>query len=76
MSEQLTEKERKKIQEMCFQNPVKSCAIAQTIIDACQMVSCSTFAELKGKGKRTINYQASKLIGIKVEGRKYLIYPQ
>lgn len=76
MKEQLTDKEIKKIQSMCFQNPAKSCAIAQTIVDACQIVSCSAFSELTGKSKRTINYQADKLIGIKVDGRKYIAFPQ
>lgn len=76
MNEQLTEKEIEKIQKMCFQNPVKSCAIAQEIINACQMVSCSTFSDLTGKAKRTINYQAKKLNGVKIDGRKYLVFPQ
>ncbi len=76
MNKQLTEKEIKRIQSMCFQNRAKSCAIAQTIIDACQMISCSTYAELTGKSNRTINYQADKLIGIKIDGRKYIAFPQ
>ena len=76
MEQQLTYKEIRKIQGLCFENRAKSCAIAQTIIDACQIVSCSTFAELTGKSNPTINYQADKLIGITIEGRKYIAFPQ
>lgn len=76
MKEQLTDAEIKKIQNMCFHNPVKACAIAQTIIDVCQIISCASFSKLTGKSKRTINYQAENLIGIKIEDRKYLIFPQ
>jgi len=72
MKQQLTDKEIEKIKNMCFTDPSKSCAIAQLIIDYCQVVSCSTFSGLTGKSKRTINYQAKNLIGIKVEDRKYI----
>lgn len=76
MKQELTQVEIKKLQNICFSNPAKACAVAQIIIDACQMVSCSTFSNLTGKAKRTINYQADKLIGVNIDGRKYISFPQ
>jgi hypothetical protein len=76
MNQTLTQAEKRKIQQLCFSNPSKSCAIVQEFIDALQLVGCNTFAELTGKSKRTINYQSEKLTGIKVEGRKYIVFPQ
>lgn len=72
MPEQLTTLEIEKIQNVCFSNPSRACAIAQLIIDTCQIVSCSVYSDLKGKSKRTINYQARKLVGIKIEERKFI----
>lgn len=72
MKQQLTEEEIEKIQNVCFSNPVKSCAIAQLIIDTCQVVSCATFAKVKNKSKRTINYCSQNLAGVEIEGRKYI----
>jgi len=51
MSELLTSEEIRRIQELCFRNPVKACAIAQVVADTCQLVSCATFAAAKGKSK-------------------------
>ena len=72
MNELLTEKELAKIQNMCFDNPAKMCAIAQEVIDTCQIVSSSKFAELKGKHRNTILQQKDKLIGVQIENRKYI----
>ena len=54
MNQLLTEEETKKIRKLCFSNPAKACAIAQVIIDTCQVINCSTYAAIKNKGKRTI----------------------
>lgn len=72
MNQLLTNQEIEKIQNLCFSNPAKSCAIVQIIIDTCQIVSASTFAELKGKKKRATLYKAKNLTGITIEKRKYL----
>jgi hypothetical protein len=68
----LSQKEKNKIIELCINNPQKSCAIVQTFIDSLQLMPCSTFAELKGKSKRTILYQSDKLTGISIDNRKFL----
>jgi len=72
MTQQLTMEEIEKLRNICFLNPAKGCVIAQEIIDTCQIVSCSTYSELTGKSKRTINYKADKLIGVEIEGRKFI----
>ena len=72
MNEKLTQAEITKIQNICFENPAKACAIAQVIINTCQIVSCATYARLKEKKKRTVLYQSSKLLGVLIEGRKFL----
>jgi hypothetical protein len=74
MKQLLTQKEIDKIQNLCLSNPIKSCAIVQTFIDNLQLVSCADFAELKGKSKRTILYQAKKKTGVEIYGRKYLTF--
>ena len=76
MKQQLTTYEIEKLKSICFSNPAKACAIAQQIIDTCQIISCSTFSNLSGKAKRTINYKAEKMIGIKIEERKFPSYIQ
>jgi hypothetical protein len=68
----LTQEEIKRTQQLCFNNPAKACAIAQIIIDTCQVVSCSTYAEITGKSKRTVQYQSKNLNGVSVEGRRFL----
>ena len=72
MNQNLTDKEIDKIQKLCFENPAKACAFAQTIIDTCQVVSCSTYSKLKGKSKRTIQYQSGNFAGLTIENRKFL----
>ena len=72
MEQQLTDKEIEKLQNLCFSNPAKACAVAQVIMDTLQIVSCSTYASIAGKAKRTINYQADKLIGVEIDERKYI----
>jgi len=72
MNQKLTPAEIEKIQNICFENPAKACAIAQVIINTCQIVSCFTYARLKEKKKRTVLYQSSKLLGVLIEGRKFL----
>lgn len=72
MNKHLTNIEIEKLQNICFSNPKKACAVAQLIIDTCQVISCSTFANIRGKNKRTINYQACKLTGVEIEGRKFI----
>ncbi len=72
MNQKLTQEEVDKIQNLCFNNPAKSCAIAQIIIDTCQVVSCSKYASLKGKNKRTIQYQSDNLTGLNIENRKFI----
>ena len=68
----LTKIEIQKTQQLCFANPAKACAVAQIITDTCGLVSCATFAQIKGKSPRTIQYQAEKLPGIKIEKRKFI----
>ncbi|ANS04892.1 hypothetical protein [uncultured Mediterranean phage] len=72
MRQQLTQAEIEKLQSLCFSNPAKACAVAQLIVNTCQVVSCSTYSGLKGKSKRTINYQSDKLTGIKIDGRNFV----
>ena len=72
MKQQLTTDEIRKIQNLCFENPAKSCAIAQIILDTCQVVSCSTYAQIIGKSKRTVQYQANDMTGVSIYGRKFL----
>lgn len=72
MEEQLTPHEIEKIMTLCFTVPAKACAVAQLIVDTCQVVSCSTYSEITGTAKRTINYQAAKLTGIEIDGRKFI----
>jgi len=72
MNQKLTQSEITKIQNLCFENPARACAIAQTIIDTCQVVGCSTYADIKNKSKRTVLYQSGKLTGITIEKRKFV----
>jgi hypothetical protein len=72
MNQYLTQSEIEKIQNLCFKNPVKACAIAQVIINTCQVVSCSTYARLKGKSKRTVQYKAKNLNKISIETRNFI----
>ena len=72
MNQKLTRAEIEKIQNMCFENPQKACAIAQVIINTCQIVSCSTYARLKEKKKRTVLYQSQEITGISIEDRRVL----
>ncbi len=72
MNQILTDTEIEKTRNLCFENPIKACAITQIIVDTCQIISCNTFAELKGKSTRTIQYQSNKYIGIKIENRKFI----
>ena len=72
MKQQLTKKEIEKIQNLCFESTERACAIAQTIIDTCQVVSCSTYAKIKHKNKRTVLYKALKIPGITIENRKFV----
>jgi hypothetical protein len=76
MNQLLTDKEVDRIRKMCFNNPEKICAIAQEMINTCQIVSVNTFAELKGKHRNTILQQKDKFIGIEIEGRKYVSVSQ
>ena len=68
----LTKIEIQKTQQLCFVNPAKACAIAQIITDTCGLVSCATFAQIKCKSPRTIQYQAENFTGIEIEGRKFI----
>lgn len=68
----LTEDEIKRTRELCFNNPIKACAIAQEIINTCGIISCNTFSKLKDKSTRTIQYQAKNMIGVKIENRKFV----
>lgn len=72
MKQELTNKEIKKIQNLCFDNSAKSCAIAQLILDTCQVVSVKTYSELKGKHRNTILQQKEKLTGVEIENRKFI----
>jgi len=72
MKQQLTDEEIRKIQKMCFENPIKACAIAQLILDTCQVVSCSTYAKLHKKSKRTVLYQSKYMTGVNVDDRKFI----
>lgn len=72
MNQLLTDTEKSKIQNLCFENPAKDCAVAQEIIDTCGVVSCSTYSVLKGGSKRAVQYKSEKLIGLKIEARKFI----
>jgi hypothetical protein len=72
MKQQLTPTEIRKIQNICFQNPVRACTVAQVILDTCQVVSCSTYARLHKKSKRTVLYQSKHMTGVNVEDRKFI----
>ena len=76
MNEILTQQQKTKIRQACFDNPLKMCAIAQVIIDTCQIVSTSTYAELKSKHRNSVLHQKEKLIGIEIENRKFISYIQ
>ena len=76
MKEELTQTEIIKIQNLCFENPAKACAIAQLILDTCQVTSCSTYARLKNKSKRTILYQAGDMTGVSIEDRRFVSFIQ
>ena len=67
MDKQLTDAEIKKIHKLCFANPAKACALAQEIIDTVGVVSCRTYADFKNKSTRTVQYQAPKIVNIKIE---------
>ena len=72
MNQQLTEKEISKIQNACFENPAKMCAVAQVVVDTCQVVSINTYSKLKGKHRNTILQQKDKLTGVEIEDRKFI----
>jgi hypothetical protein len=72
MNKELKQKEIKRIQQLCFNSPAKACAVAQLIIDTCQVLSSTTFAAAKGKSPRTIQYNLHKLTGIQIENRKFV----
>lgn len=72
MNKQLTAEETEKIRKLCFANPAKACAVAQEIIDTCQVVSCATYAGIVGRSTRTIQTQATKLVGIELPDRNYI----
>lgn len=72
MNKELTEKEKENIRNICFTNPAKACAIAQEIINTCQVVSCATFASVNSKAPRTVQYQAKKLTGLDLPDRRYI----
>ena len=72
MNQQLTEKEISRIKDSCFKNTSKMCAVAQVIVDTCQVVSVNTFADLNGKHRNTILGQKDRLTGITVDGRKFI----
>ena len=76
MNQQLTEKEISKIKNACFKNTPKMCAVAQVIIDTCQVVSVNTFADLNGKHRNTILGQKDRLTGVVVDGRKFISVTQ
>jgi hypothetical protein len=50
----------------------KACALAQVVIDTCQVISCSSYAALEGKSKRTILYQAPTMTGLEIDNRKFI----
>lgn len=72
MSQQITDKEIEKIRSACFENPSKMCAVAQIIVDTCQIVSAKTLSEIKGKHRNTILQQKDNLAGITIENRKFI----
>ena len=76
MNQQLTLKEISKIKNACFKDTSKMCAIAQVIIDTCQIVSANTFADLNGKHRNTILGQKDRLTGVVVDGRKFISVTQ
>lgn len=71
-SQYLTDVEIEEVREFCFSNPAKACALAQEIINTCQVVSCKTYAEINGKSKRTILYDADNLNGVIIDNRKFI----
>ena len=76
MNQRLTESEIRKIRDKCFENSSKMCAVAQIIIDTCQIVSVKQYSKLKGKHRNTILKQKDKMIGIEIEGRKFVSFVQ
>lgn len=68
---ELTQIEIDKTMKLCFDNPIKACAIAQIIIDTVGVVNCSTYALLKGKSKRSVQYNVDNLNGVNIENRKF-----
>lgn len=72
MDKHLSDTEKEKIFKLCLENPDKACAIAQEIIDSCQLMSCRTYAVLKDKSPRTVQYKAEKLRGISIEKRRFV----
>jgi hypothetical protein len=76
MNHQLTEKEKEKILDMVLNNPDKSCAITQYFVDCLQLVTPPKYAEIKQKSKRTVYYNSSKLKGIEIADKKFIILNQ
>jgi len=72
----LTQEEITRTRVLCFNNPLKACAYVQEMINSLQITSCSDYADLKGKKKRTVQYRAKKMIGFDLCGRRYLTYIQ
>lgn len=72
MKELLTQTEIERTRQLCFTSPAKACAIAQLIADTCQVVSCATYAGLKGKSPRAVQYNATRLTGIEIENRRFI----
>jgi hypothetical protein len=72
MKQQFTQQEIERTQQLCFNNPAKACAVAQLIADTCQVVSCATYAEIKGKSPRAVQYKAETLTGIEIENRRFV----
>ena len=73
MKEQLTEREKKKIFDLCFNDQSKACAIAQYFLDCLQPVGCSTYADVhKNKSKRTVLYQKKKMNGVDLDRRRFI----
>ena len=72
MNETLTQTEINKIRNKCFENPAKMCAVAQEIIDTCQIITIATYAKNGNKHRNTILQQKEKLTGIEIENRKYI----
>lgn len=68
----LTNDEVKRVRKLCFENPAKACAVAQIIADTCGLVSCSTFAEVKSKKVRAVQYKADRLNGVTIDNRRFV----